>query len=99
MGNRPGLGYFYLQRLESLMAIGESRHQLKQALREASAEKRWSVSTGKIHSHTTRRVYQQQILAFADWVKKTYHVSNHVVVDAHADEWASQYPLQSHFLS
>jgi integrase len=91
MGNRPGLGYFYLQRLDSLMAIGESRHQAKQALREASEEKRWNVSTGKIHSHTTRRVYQQQIMAFLDWVKQTHHVNDHVVVDAHADEWASQY--------
>jgi integrase len=91
MGNRPGLGYFYLQRLDSLMAIGESRHQLKHDIRETAPEKRWSVSTGKIHSHTTRRVYQQQIMAFLDWVKQTHHVTHHVVVDAHADEWVSQY--------
>ena len=91
MGNRPGLGYFYLQRLDSLMAIGESRHQLKHDIRETSSEKRWSVSTGTIHSHTTRRVYQQQIMAFLDWVKQTHHVHHHAVVDAHADEWVSQY--------
>ncbi len=91
MGKRAGLGYFYLQRLDSLMAIGESRHQIKNAIREAAAEKCWSVSTGKIHSHTTRRVYQQQIMAFVDWVKKTYHVNDHVVVDTHADAWICQY--------
>jgi hypothetical protein len=91
MGNRPGLGYFYLRRLDSLMAIGESRHTAKNAIRETSQEKRWNVSTGKIHSYITRRVYQQQIMAFLDWVKKTHHVHKHVVVDARADEWVSQY--------
>lgn len=91
MGNRPGLGYFYHQRLNSLMAIGESRHHAKNVIREASMEKRWNVSTGKIHSYTTRKVYEQQIMAYLDWVKQTHHVSNHVVVDAHADEWVSQY--------
>jgi hypothetical protein len=50
MGNRPGLGYFYHQRLNSLMAIGESRHQAKNVIREASTETHWNVSTGKIHS-------------------------------------------------
>ena len=91
MGKRPALGYFYLQRLDSLMAIGESRHQAKQALREASSEKHWNLSTGKIHSHGTRRTYQQQIMAFVDWVKKTHHVTDHRIVEAHADEWVCQY--------
>lgn len=91
MGKRAGLGYFYLKRLDSQMAIGESRHEIKQAIRETAPEKRWSISTEKIHSHTTRKVYQQQIMAFVDWVKQTYHVTNHVVVDAHADEWVTHY--------
>ncbi len=91
MGKQLSLRYFYMKRLDSLMAVGESRHQAKQAIRESSEEKRWSVSTGKIYSHTTRRVYQQQILAFADWVKMTYQVSNPAVVDTNADAWASQY--------
>jgi len=73
------------------MAIDESRHQAKQAIREASEEKRWSISTEKIHSYTTRSVYQQQIMAFADWVKETHHVNNRDIVTAHADEWVSQY--------
>ncbi|HEY7415462.1 MAG TPA: site-specific integrase [Ktedonobacteraceae bacterium] len=91
MGKRPALGYFYLQRLDALMAIGESRHQAKQALREASAEKHWNLSTGKIHSHGTRKVYQQQVMAFVDWVKKTHHVTDHRIVEVHADEWVCQY--------
>jgi integrase len=91
MGKHPGLGYFYMKRLDSLMAVGESRHQAKQAIRDATEEKKWSVSTGKIYSHTTRRVYQQQILAFADWVKKTYDVSNPAIVDTNAEAWVSQY--------
>jgi integrase len=91
MGKRPALGYFYLQRLDSLMAIGESRHQAKQALREASKEKHWNLSTGKIHSHVTRRVYQQQVMAFVDWIKKTHHVTDHRIVEVHADAWVSQY--------
>ncbi|HEY5002141.1 MAG TPA: site-specific integrase [Ktedonobacteraceae bacterium] len=91
MGKRPGLGYAYIKQLDSLMAIGESRHQAKQAIRETSDEKHWNVSTEKIHSHTTRRVYQQQIMAFVDWVKETHHVNDHAIVAAYADEWASQY--------
>jgi hypothetical protein len=80
-----------MKQLDSLMVIGESRHQAKQAIRETSDKKRWNVSTGKIHSHTTRRVYQQQIMAFVDWVKETHHVNDHIIVAAHADEWACQY--------
>jgi len=48
MGKQISLRYFYIKRLDSLMAVGESRHQAKQAIREAADEKRWSVSTGKI---------------------------------------------------
>ena len=91
MGSRPGLGYFLLKRLDSLMAIGESRHQAKQALREASEEKRWSVSTGHIHSFATRATHQQQIMAFVDWVKAHYSGTTPAILDTHADEWASQY--------
>jgi integrase len=30
-------------------------------------------------------------MAYLDWVKKTYHVNDHVVVDTHADEWVCHY--------
>ncbi len=86
-----GLGYFVLKRLDSLMAIGKSRHQAKQAIRDATDEKLWSVSTGHIHSYITRDTYQQHILAFVDWVKAHYPGTTPARLDSHADEWASQY--------
>jgi integrase len=91
MGSRLGLRYFVLKRLDSLMAIGESRHLAKQAIRAGSPEKRWSISTGKIHSYNTRRVYQARILAYVDWAITTYHVTRPVDLDTHADAWVSQY--------
>ena len=91
MGSRPSLRYFVLCRLDSLMAINQSRHEAKHALREGSAEKRWSISTGRIHSHTTRKVYQQHILAFVTWAEATYQVKKPAELDLHADEWVSQY--------
>jgi integrase len=91
MGNRPGLVYFVLKRLDSLMAIGQSRHQAKQAIRDATDEKLWNVSTGHMHSYTTRDTYQQHILAFVYWVKARYPGTRPAELDSHADEWASQY--------
>jgi site-specific recombinase XerC len=91
MGSRPGLGYFLLRRLDSRMAISESRHQAKLAIREATGEKRWSVSTGRIHSFTTRDTYQQHILAFVDWVKARHPGTTPAMLDSHADAWVSQY--------
>jgi integrase len=93
MGSRASLRRFVVQRLDSLMAIKESRHQAKQAIREGSREKRWNVSTGKIHSYTTRTVYQQHMLAFVDWAIAAHRVSRSVDLDTHADEWGSEYLL------
>ena len=59
MGSRKSIIREAIERLDSLMAIGESRFQAKQAQRAASPDSGWTVSTGKIHSHTTRKVYQQ----------------------------------------
>jgi len=58
MGHRKSIVREAIERLDSLMAIGASRFQAKQAKRAASPEGGWTVSTGKIHSHTTRKVYQ-----------------------------------------
>ncbi len=91
MGKRPGLRYFVLKRLDSLMAIGESRHQAKQAIRRASSQKLGSISTGKIHSHTTRRVYQARILAYVDWAVAKHHVKDPADLDTYADAWVSEY--------
>jgi integrase len=91
MGNYPSLIHFALTRLDSLMAIGSSRHQAKIALREASEEKPWTVSTGKIFSHSTRKTYQQQVLAFINWVKATYQINRPAHLDERADELVAEY--------
>lgn len=91
MGSRMSLTYFVIQRLDSLMAINESRHEAKQAIRDSSLEKRWTVSTGKIHSYTTRDVYQQQIMQYVRWAKETHHIRKPADLDTHADAWVSEY--------
>jgi integrase len=62
-----------LERLDSLKAIGESRREAKARLRGAGA-RQWSVSTGKIHSHITRQVYQQHVLLFINWARDTFEI-------------------------
>ena len=59
MGSRKSIIREAIERLDSLMAIGQSRFQAKQAQRATSPDVGWTVSTGKIHSPTTRKVYQQ----------------------------------------
>ena len=84
-----------IERLDSFKGIGESRRDAKWAIREASGERRWTISTGKIHSHTTRRVYQQQVLAFVNWVREGYGITRLECLDERADELATVY-LQLH---
>ncbi len=91
MGNYPSLIHFVIKRLDSLMAIGISRHQEKIAIREATEEKSWKVSVGKIFSHTTRKVYQQQVLAFIKWVQATYQITRPACLDERADELVCEY--------
>jgi integrase len=90
MTKRKGIIYASIERLNSLMALKESRYQAKQALR-ASGEHVWSFSTGKIHSLTTRTVYQQHALAFVNWTREHYAVRHLEQLDARADELATQY--------
>ena len=72
------------------MALKESRYEAKKAMR-ASGEQIWSFSTGKIHSLTTRGVYQQHILAFVNWARDTYHITHLEQLDECADELIAQY--------
>ncbi len=62
-----------MDRLESKMAIGQSRREAKQQIREQLGPA-WSVSDGKIHSFKTRSVYQEQVLRFVSWARDTYSV-------------------------
>jgi integrase len=98
LGSRKSIIREAIERLDSLMAIGVSRFQAKQAQRAASAEAGWTVSTGKIHSHTTRKVYQQHILAFINWARTSHGITRLAWLDERADELVSQY-LTAHVVA
>jgi integrase len=91
MGSRKSIIREAIERLDSLMAIGTSRFQAKQAQRVASAEAGWTVSTGKIHSHTTRKVYQQHVLAFINWARTTHGITRLAWLEERADELVTEY--------
>ncbi len=91
MGNRKGMIYAALERFDGLMAIGESRHAAKIATRAASGTNAWTVSTGKIHSHTTRKVYQQHTFAFLNWARTVHRITRLEQVDERVDELATLY--------
>src|SRR6266571_1743720 len=90
VGHRKSIIKASIDRLEDLMAIGESRREAKQALR-ASGERVWAFSTGKIHSFKTRSVYQEQILRFINWCRETHQIKRLEELDARANELACQY--------
>lgn len=91
MGHRKGIIYAAIERFDQLMAIGESRHAAKQALRATADAYQWTLSSGKIHSHLTRKVYQQHTLAFINWVRTHYEIKQLEQLDEQADELACQY--------
>ncbi|HLX57664.1 MAG TPA: tyrosine-type recombinase/integrase [Ktedonobacteraceae bacterium] len=95
MGSRKIIIREAIERLDTLMAIGQSRFQAKQAQRAASPDAGWTVSTGKIHSHTTRKVYQQHVLAFINWARTQHGITRLVWLDERADELVTQY-LREH---
>jgi integrase len=98
MGSRKSIIREAIERLDSLMAIGQSRFQAKQAQRATSPDVGWTVSTGKIHSHTTRKVYQQHVLAFINWARTTHGITRLAWLDERADELATRY-LAAHVAS
>lgn len=90
MSKRKGIIYAALQRLHAMMALKESRYKAKKA-RRAAGERIWSFTTERIHSLTTRGVYQQHILAFVNWARDTYHVTHLEQLDERADELVTEY--------
>ena len=82
-----------IERFDTKMAIGESRRDAKIALREEQGTT-WSVSTGRIHSHKTRRTYQEQSIRFAKWARHVHHVTSLAQLDPRADELATVYLQQ-----
>src|SRR5436305_2215323 len=90
MTKRKGIIFASLERLHERMALGQSRHAAKQAIR-ADGERAWSVTTGKIHSLSTRGIYQQHVLAFVNWARDSYQIRHLEVLDPRADELATEY--------
>jgi len=83
-----------IERLDSKMAIGESRYQAK-VERRSAGQREWTQSTGKIHSFKTRSVYQEHAIRFAKWAREEHHITNLEQLDPRANELASSY-LQKH---
>ena len=90
MGNRKGIIYAALERLDAKMSIGESRYTVKQGRREAG-EHIWAYSDETMHSYGSRKTYQQHTLAFIEWARDQYGVRRLEVLDARADELATEY--------
>lgn len=82
-----------IERLDTKMAIGESRRDAKIAIREAQGTT-WSISTGKIHSHKTRATYQEQSIRFAKWAREHHHITSLAQLDPRAEELATAYLQQ-----
>ena len=95
MGSRKSIIREAIERLDSLMAIGESRFQAK---RVTSPDAGWTVSTGKMHSHTTRKVYQQHVLTFINWARAQHGITRLAWLDERADELVTHY-LAAHVVA
>jgi hypothetical protein len=76
-----------LDRFDSLMATGESRHAAKLTVR-AAGNHAWSVSDGRIHSFRTRKGYQAIVLRIVNWCAATQGWRPHSLetLDACAEE-------------
>ena len=88
------------------MALHESRGKAKDAAR-VEGKMPWAFTTGKMHSYKTRQVYQEHVLAFANWVRETHGLKRLDQVEervrdltteflqAQLDEGKSPYTLQT----
>ena len=90
MGKRPGAKYAAIQRLDSLMAIGEKRADAK-AEAAARGESLFAFSDMKIHSYESRENYQRIVMRFIDWCRDKEDLRDLAKIDAQADELASLY--------
>ncbi|HEX6797648.1 MAG TPA: tyrosine-type recombinase/integrase [Ktedonobacterales bacterium] len=92
MGKRRSLVRQVLDRFDSLMATGESRHAAKLAARAAN-ERTWSVSDGRLHAFRTRKGYQAIVLRLVNWCATTQGLRFRDLndVDACAEEVVSRY--------
>lgn len=91
MGTHKGITYAAFERLQALMALGESRHEAKAALRQQTGESPLAGSTGAMHSYRTREKYQRIVKRFTTWCKKEQHIFRLEIADARADELVTLY--------
>src|SRR6266436_351922 len=69
------------------MALKESRHEAKAALREATGEDPLvATSTGKIHSYRSREKYQGVVRRFITWCKVEQGIYRLEIADARSEE-------------
>ncbi len=69
------------------MALDESRHEAKKALREATGEDPLvATSTGKIHSYRSREKYQGVVRRFILWCKQERRIYRLEIADAQSEE-------------
>jgi integrase len=78
------------ERLDGLMALGESRGQAKKDAR-AAGQKAWSFSTGKIHSYISRQTYQEHAMKFVTWARDVYGLKQLAAIDERAGELTAEY--------
>lgn len=90
MTHRKSIVKEAIDRLESKMAIGQSRGKAKEAAHE-QGEYLWAFSTGKIHSFKTRTTYQQHIVRFVRWARSVYSIMNLAQLDPHANDLATEW--------
>jgi integrase len=90
VGKRKSIIREAIERLDTLMAIGESRFAAKSA-RRAQGETLFAFSTGRIHCHRTRIIYQGWLLQFVSWCRERYQLRHLNQVDARAEELACAY--------
>ena len=90
MGKRPGLLYEAQQRLDALMALGQSRAHAKARARLLGTY-HWPFSDGKIHAYTTRTTYQNIVMRFLCWCRATHGIKRLHEIDQRADTLASAY--------
>jgi hypothetical protein len=95
MGKRRSIVRQVLDRFDSLMATGESRHAAKLAARVAG-ERAWSVSDGRIHAFRTRKGYQAIVLRLVTWCAATRGLRLRTLdeLDAPADELVSCFLME-----
>lgn len=83
---KPSLWHQAVGRLNKLSAYSQSRHEAKREHWEATGQKTWSHSTGRIHSYGTRDAYQQQLRSYIRWVREEHGIKTLVELDARSRE-------------